>query len=96
MKRTPLRRVGRIGKEYQATRQAFLASKGHGHHPCECEDKECWRWVDVFCAEGTWGTDGDVDHHQSRSRRPDLRNDPGNLRLLHKRCHRVRKHGGTP
>ena len=39
-------------------------------------------------------TTGHVHHLQPRSRRPDLRNDPGNLRLLSEACHR-KAHGGA-
>lgn len=39
-------------------------------------------------------TTGDVDHVEPRSRRPDLRCDPRNMRLLARHCHRIVKHGG--
>ena len=40
-------------------------------------------------------TSGDVHHLIPRSRRPDLREDPSNIRLMSRVCHRLVKHGGA-
>jgi hypothetical protein len=57
---------------------------------CECRLPErCPYGFEVKVEQrlrGMW-TEGHVHHHQKRSRRPDLREDHANLRLVHLLCH---------
>lgn len=65
----------------RAIRRVIYRAKAGGEHPGATS------WF-------VYSTDGDVDHVQPRSRRPDLRDDPTNMRLCSRFCHRMVKHGG--
>lgn len=79
------------GERYQTARQSFLAGKGVGEHGCECAfPLPCPRGRKVTVRRddgGVWRTDGAVHHNEKRSRRPDLREDTGNLRIVTRFCH---------
>ena len=99
----PGRHIG-AGERYQGSRQRFLADKA-GNPPgdgrvevmvaCECSlPGKCPRAARVVIERaltGEWHCSGDVDHVEARSRRPDLRDEWGNLRVLSRWCHRFVK-----
>lgn len=90
----------KVSERYALARQTFLNQKmrstfgctavWRGVFRCECKP-DCDRMVAIEerRGKGYW-TDGHVDHIKHRSTHPELREDMGNLRLLHPICHRRR------
>ena len=90
MRRSPLRRAGKVARKWMEVQQAFLAARGEGVYPCQCPglDLSCRRDVRVWKQGDRWKSDGHVHHLLTRARRPDLRYEFSNLMLIHPDCHR--------